>query len=58
MKSKLLDDGPEKTWTLVMDNGDEAASSVALFAPEKKLRGNHLTAIGAFSPARICGRVA
>jgi uncharacterized protein len=53
MKSKLLDDGPEKTWALIMDSGDEAASSIASFAREKKLRGSHLTAIGGFSRATL-----
>jgi predicted DNA-binding protein with PD1-like motif len=53
MKSKLLDDGLEKTWALIMDSGDEAASSLASFAHEKNLRGSHLTAIGGFSRATL-----
>lgn len=53
MKSKLLDDGPEKTWALIMASGDEAASSIASFAREKGLRGSHFTAIGGFSRATL-----
>ena len=53
MKSKLLDDGPEKTWALIMDSGDEASSSLALFARAKKLRGSYLTAIGGYSRATL-----
>lgn len=53
MKSKLLDEGPEKTWALIMDSGDKASSSLALFAREKKLRGSDLTAIGGYSRATL-----
>lgn len=53
MKSKLLDDGPEKIRALIMDSADEAASAIASFAREKKLRGSHLTAIGGFSRATL-----
>jgi hypothetical protein len=48
MKSRLLIDGPEKTWTLILSTGDEAASALEKFANENKLRGSHFSAIGAF----------
>jgi uncharacterized protein len=58
MKSKLLNEGvsrggSEKTWALVLDAGDEAASSIARFAKEKGLRGSHFTAIGAFEKVTL-----
>jgi predicted DNA-binding protein with PD1-like motif len=53
MKSKLLSDGAEKTWALVLETGDEAAACLAAFAKEKGLRGSHFTAIGAFQRATL-----
>src|ERR1700689_820580 len=53
MKSKLLDDGPEKTWALILATGDEAASSITAFAREQGLSGSHFTAIGGFSRATL-----
>ena len=53
MKSKLLADGPEKTWALVLDHGDEAAASIAKFAKEQALRGSHFTAIGGFEQVTL-----
>jgi predicted DNA-binding protein with PD1-like motif len=49
MKSKLLNDGPQKTWALVFDKGDEAIEALKQFAREKKLGASQFTAIGAFS---------
>ena len=34
MKSKLINDGPQKTYVLVLDKGDEAVSSIETFARE------------------------
>ena len=31
MKSKLINDGPQKTYVLVLDKGDEAVSSIESF---------------------------
>jgi predicted DNA-binding protein with PD1-like motif len=49
MKSKLLNDGPQKTWALVFDKGDEAIAGLKKFAQEKSLGASQFTAIGAFS---------
>ena len=49
MKSKLINDGPQKTYVLVLDKGDEAVSSIESFARENAISGAQLTGIGAFS---------
>jgi predicted DNA-binding protein with PD1-like motif len=48
MKSKLIDAGPEQTFALVFDPGEEVMSGLLRFAREHQLAGAHLTAIGAF----------
>jgi predicted DNA-binding protein with PD1-like motif len=48
MKSKLIQDGGEKTFVLVFETGEEVAAGLLRFAKEEKLTGAHLTAIGAF----------
>lgn len=48
MKSKLIQDGQEKTFALVFDTGEEVTAGLLRFANEQKLAGAHLTAIGAF----------
>ncbi len=49
MKSKLINDGPQKTFALILDKGDEAVSSIEGFAREMRLAAAQLTGIGAFS---------
>jgi predicted DNA-binding protein with PD1-like motif len=51
MKSKLINDGPQKTYLLVLDKGDEAVSRIEGFARENRIAAAHLTGIGAFSDA-------
>ena len=48
MKSKVIDNGPEKTFALVFEPGEEVLSGLLRFANEQKLAGARLTAIGAF----------
>ena len=48
MKSKLLADAKEKTFVLILETGDEAASVILRFAKENNLAASHFTAIGAF----------
>jgi predicted DNA-binding protein with PD1-like motif len=48
MKSKLMQDGPEKTFAIVFDTGEEVVAGLSQFARDRKLSGTHLTAIGAF----------
>ncbi len=51
MKSKLVNDGPQKTYVLVLDKGDEAVGSIEGFARGNGILAAQLTAIGAFSDA-------
>jgi predicted DNA-binding protein with PD1-like motif len=48
MKSKLIQDGAEKTFVLVFETGEEVVAGLLRFAKDEKLTGAHLTAIGAF----------
>lgn len=48
MRSKLLEQrGGQRTFALVLDVGDEVAGGLLAFAKEQRLKGSHLTAIGA-----------
>lgn len=49
MKSKLLEAQAGKTFAVVFDTGDEAASGLASFARQNHLAASHFTAIGALS---------
>lgn len=51
MRSKLIAGAGEKTYALIFDTGDEAASGLLDFAKEHGLAGSHFTAIGGFSRA-------
>ena len=53
MKSKLLQDRPNKTWMLVFDRDEEAASGLLEFARKENLAASQFTAIGAFSSLEI-----
>jgi len=48
MKSKVINEAPEKTLALVFDTGDEVVSTLERFAAEHALTACRLTAIGAF----------
>jgi uncharacterized protein len=48
MRSKLLErSNGQRTFALVFDIGDEVAAGLLEFATAQRLRGSHLTAIGA-----------
>jgi predicted DNA-binding protein with PD1-like motif len=49
MRSKMLNDGPEQTYALIFDKGDEPVSLISAFAREHKIGAARLSAIGAFS---------
>lgn len=51
MKSKLVNDGPQKTYVLVLEKGDEAVASIEGFVREHGIGAAQLTGIGAFSDA-------
>ncbi len=48
MKTKLINDGAEKTFAVIFDKGDEVASGLTAFAKDNNLSASHFTAIGAF----------
>ncbi len=48
MTSKLIRDGDERTFVLVLEPGEEVVGSLLSFAEQQHLIGSHLTAIGAF----------
>jgi predicted DNA-binding protein with PD1-like motif len=51
MKWKLVNDGPQRTFVVVLQSGDEAVACLKRFADEQRLSAAQLTAIGAFSDA-------
>ncbi len=53
MKSKLVNEGPERTYVLVLDPGDEVMATLERFATEHSLTASRVTAIGAFERAEL-----
>jgi predicted DNA-binding protein with PD1-like motif len=53
MKSKLLNEGAERTFLLVFETGDSVVDELQNFADTKSLTGSHFTAIGALSEVTV-----
>jgi len=53
MKSKSINDGVQRTFVLILDQGEEAFKSIADFAYHEKITGASVSAIGAFSKAKV-----
>jgi len=53
MKSKLINDGDQKTFALIFEAGDEVMENLNSFANDTKLKASQFTAIGAFSDATV-----
>ena len=53
MRSKVLNDKPERSYALVFDTGDEPVSLLTRFAEEHGIKAARFTAIGAFSEAVV-----
>jgi len=49
MKSQLIDENGQKTYAMILDNGDEVIACLTDFAQKNKLNASQFTAIGAFS---------
>ncbi|MGY4466901.1 putative DNA-binding protein with PD1-like motif [Bradyrhizobium sp. LB9.1b] len=49
MQHKLLNDGPQRTFAVVLDSGDEAMESLRSFAAAQRICAAQVTGIGAFS---------
>lgn len=53
MKSKCVNDGAEKTYVLILDEGDDPISVLTDFAVKEKITAGKFTAIGAFQDAVV-----
>lgn len=51
MKSKVLNEGPERTIALIFDKGDEVVATLQRFAREHNLDASRFSAIGALQSA-------
>lgn len=49
MKSKLIGDGPQRTFAVVLDPGDEVLACLLAFAKEHRLSAAEFTGLGALS---------
>ena len=53
MKSKVINQAPERTIALIFDKGDEVVSTLQKFAGEHNLTASRFTAIGALQGAEL-----
>ncbi len=51
MKSKLIAEGAEKIFALILDKKEEVIRALTSFAKNQHLKASHFTAIGAFEDA-------
>jgi predicted DNA-binding protein with PD1-like motif len=49
MRHKLLNDGTQRTFAVILDSGDEAMESLKSFAGAQRISAAQITGIGAFS---------
>jgi predicted DNA-binding protein with PD1-like motif len=53
MKTKLISQEREKTYAVILDDGDEFMEVMEGFAEEQGIKAAHFTAIGGFSRATL-----
>jgi predicted DNA-binding protein with PD1-like motif len=53
MRSKSFNDGAERSFVLVLDQGEEAFQTITEFANREQISGASVSAIGAFSRAHL-----
>jgi predicted DNA-binding protein with PD1-like motif len=53
MKYKLLNDGPQKTFAVILNSGEETMQCLKTFATEQRLHAASFTAVGAFSDTTV-----
>lgn len=53
MQYKLINDGPERTFALVFERGDEVMSGLQVFVVEQAVHAARFSAIGAFERAGL-----
>jgi len=57
MKSKSINNGVERIFVLILDQGEEAFKAITDFADSEKITGASVTAIGAFSNAKVADSI-
>ena len=53
MKSKSINDGEERTFVLILEQGEEAFKAITEFSQRESITGASVSAIGAFSQAKV-----
>src|ERR1700722_18121797 len=53
MKSKVVVEGRERTFVLILDPAEEAFRSISKFTDQENISGASVTAIGAFEHAKV-----
>jgi uncharacterized protein len=53
MKSRSVKDSPERVFVLILDKGEEAFEAIGEFANRERIDGASVSAIGAFSEAKV-----
>jgi predicted DNA-binding protein with PD1-like motif len=53
MKSKSVAAGEERTFVLILDQGEEAFKATTDFADKQGISGASVSAVGAFAEARV-----
>ena len=53
MKSKTIAGNPERTFVLILDQGEEAFKAITEFANENGISGASVAAVGAFKQAKV-----
>ena len=53
MQEKLLQDGPQRTYAVIFESGDEFLSGMQEFAKRHQLDASHFTGVGAFSDVTL-----
>ena len=53
MKSKAINGGVERVFVFILDQGEEAFESITEFANRENITGASVSAIGAFSQAKV-----
>ncbi len=53
MRSTSIKEGPNRIFVLILDQGEEAFKTISDFANRERIDGASVTAIGAFSEAKV-----
>ncbi|HET7886769.1 MAG TPA: PPC domain-containing DNA-binding protein [Bradyrhizobium sp.] len=53
MRSKTIESGANRVFVLILDDGEEVFKAITAFANRERIEGASVTAIGAFSEAKV-----